>query len=203
MIYGLVPAAGKSTRMGRPKLALPLGDRTVLEQVLAALRQAGIEHTLVVVGPHVPQLVPLAENAGADVCLLTEETPDMRTTVERGLAWLEDRFRPQPDDAFLLAPADHPTLDAAAIRLLVQARKERPERSIFVPTFGGRRGHPTLIGWRHVPALRRRPPGQGLNVYLRECGAQTCEVAAHSADVLTDLDTPDDYNALRHGGPVP
>ncbi len=101
MIYGLVPAAGKSTRMGRPKLALPLGGRTILECVLAALREAGIEKTLVVVGPHVPELVPPATNAGAHVCLLTEETPDMRTTVERGLAWLEERFRPQPADDFL------------------------------------------------------------------------------------------------------
>src|SRR5207237_3552168 len=53
----LIPAAGKSTRMGRPKLALPLGGRTVLEHVVAALRDAGVEHVLVVVGPHVPELV--------------------------------------------------------------------------------------------------------------------------------------------------
>ena len=40
MIFALIPAAGKSTRMGRPKLALPLGEKTVLEHVIAALRQA-------------------------------------------------------------------------------------------------------------------------------------------------------------------
>jgi molybdenum cofactor cytidylyltransferase len=200
MTFALIPAGGKSTRMGRPKLALPLGDRTILEWVLAALREAGIEQTVVVVGPHVPELVPLATKAGAHVCLLTEETPDMRTTVERGLAWLEERFRPQPADDFLLVPADHPTLDAAVIRLLVQARNERRDRSIFVPAFEGRRGHPTLIGWRHVEAIRVRPPGQGLNVYLRECADQTCEVRMATADVLSDLDTPEDYEALRRRG---
>ena len=40
MIYAVVPAAGRSSRMGRPKLSLPLGERTVLEQVILALRKA-------------------------------------------------------------------------------------------------------------------------------------------------------------------
>jgi molybdenum cofactor cytidylyltransferase len=202
MIYGLIPAAGKSTRMGRPKLMLPLGGRTVLECVLDSLRQGGIEPTLVVVGPHVSELVPLATNAGAHVCLLAEETPDMRATVERGLAWLEQRFGPRADDAFLLVPADHPTLDAAVIRLLVQARSERRDRSIFVPTFEGRRGHPTLIAWRHVTGIRASAAGTGLNVYLRGCGEETCEVPVRNADVLFDLDTPADYEALRGRRPA-
>ena len=30
MIAAVVPAAGLSTRMGQPKLALPLGERTIL-----------------------------------------------------------------------------------------------------------------------------------------------------------------------------
>ena len=94
MILAVVPAAGHSSRMGRPKLALPLGDRTVLEHVVAALRDGGAAHVVVVIGPHVPELVPLAESAGADVCRLPEATADMRATVEHGLRWLEDRHRP-------------------------------------------------------------------------------------------------------------
>ena len=210
MIYGLVPAAGKSSRMGLPKLTLPLGDRTVLECVLDSLRSGGIEQTLVVVGPHVSEIVPLATNAGAHVCLLAEETPDMRATIERGLMWLERHFGPHAGDAFLLAPADHPTLDAAVIPLLIRRRKEQPTKTIFIPTFEGRRGHPTLIGWKHVSGIRGLSATTGLNAYLRECGDETCEVPVTSADVLFDLDTPADYAALQrqrtHGqaaGPTP
>ena len=197
MIYGLLPAAGKSSRMGRPKLSLPLGGRTVLECVLAALRDGGIEQTLVVVGPHVPELVPLATNSGAQVCLLPEETADMRATIERGLLWLDQHFAPRSDDAFLLVPADHPTLDAAVIRLLIAAQGDQRDRSIFVPTFAGRRGHPTLIGWRHVAGIRSHPAGEGLNTYLRLCTHETYELAVTTADVLSDLDTPREYEALQ------
>ena len=196
MTFAVIPAAGKSTRMGRPKLALPLGDRTVLEHVITALRNAGIEHILVVVGPHVRELVPLAEAAGAHVLLLPEETPDMRATVEAGLHWLDERFHPQPDDAWLLVPADHPTLEAAVVRQLLAARATNADRSIFIPAFEGKRGHPALIGWNHVARIRTLHAREGLNVYLREHVTETEEVNVTSPMVLCDLDTPEDYQRL-------
>jgi molybdenum cofactor cytidylyltransferase len=204
MIVAVVPAAGHSRRMGRPKLALPLGTATVLGRVVAALRQGGADAVLVVVGPHVPELAPLARTAGAEVCLLPAATPDMRATVEAGLAWIEERFRPGPEDAWLLAPADHPTLDADVVRALLAARAADPAASVFVPTWQGKRGHPTLIAWRHVAGIRTHPPGEGLNAYLRLQRDQTREVPAN-AGILCDLDTPADYERLRQseGGAGP
>src|SRR5215470_1338238 len=120
--FAVIPAAGQSTRMGRPKLALPLGGRSVLERVVAAVRQAGVGATVVVIGPHVPELVPLAKAAGALPVLLPEPTSDMRATVEHGLRWLEERFQPSPAECWLLLPADHPTLDSDLVRRLLEAR---------------------------------------------------------------------------------
>ncbi len=197
MIFALVPAAGKSVRMGRPKLALPLGDRTVLECVVSALRQAGVDHVLVVVGPHVPQLAPLARTAGAHVLQLLDETSEMRATIQQGLLWLEKRFQPRPDDGWLLVPADHPMLDPSLVRLLLGERAHHPEKSIVVPTHGGRRGHPTLIAWKHVAAIGTQSPGSGLNIYLRQQAAETLEIPVVSSSILCDVDTPEEYEQLR------
>ena len=194
MIVAVVPAAGHSSRMGRPKLSLPLGDRTVLEHVVAALKTGGVDHVVVVIGPHVPELVPLAEAAGARVCLLAEPTPDMRATVERGLAWIEEHL-PRPD-AWLLSPADHPTLDASVVRELCDAFRSDPAHSILAPMHGGRRGHPALVAWRHVEGIRALPPGHGINAYFREHAGDVREVPVSSAGVLCDLDTPADYERL-------
>jgi molybdenum cofactor cytidylyltransferase len=196
MIFALIPAAGKSTRMGRPKLALPLGGDTVLGRVISALRAGGADRVVVVVGPHVQELVPLAEVVGAEVCLLPVETADMRATVEHGQRWLEDRYRPGDRDAWLLAPADHPTLEAGVVRHLLRARQENLAHSIFVPTFADRRGHPVLIGWSHVAGIRAFPKGQGLNAYLRCRSGDVQEVPVTSSDILLDLDTPEDYERL-------
>jgi molybdenum cofactor cytidylyltransferase len=202
MKFAVLPAAGKSTRMGRPKLALPIGERTILEHVLDALRQAEVEHLLVVVGPHVSELTPLARAAGAHVHQLHEETPDMRATVERGLRWLEDRFSPHDDDGWLLIPPDHPFVLPSVIEELERARRMGPERSIFVPTFQGRRGHPLALTWRHVAGIRRHPSPEGLNTYVRKQAAQVREVLVESESILWDLDTPEDYERLRRLWPL-
>lgn len=203
MIFAVVPAAGRSTRMGRPKLALPLGGRSVLEHLVTALRDGGADRVLVVVGPHVPELAPLAEAAGADVYQIPEPTPDMRATVEHGLRWLEESFQPRPTDAWLLAPADHPAIDVGVVRALRAIHEGRPEVSVIIPVSEGWRGHPTLISWRLVEAIRAHPAGEGLNSFLRRHGPDTLEVPVASAGVLWDLDTPADYEQLRRDWPGP
>jgi molybdenum cofactor cytidylyltransferase len=202
--FAMVPAAGKSTRMGRPKLALALGAYTVLERVVLALRAGGIDHVLVVLGPHVADLAGRAQGAGARVLLLAEETPDMRATVEHGLRWLTEHFHPRDADTWLLVPADHPTLDAAVVRQLLAAHVAAPERGVIVPTYAGRRGHPTLISWRLVAGLAALPAGQGLNAYLRQHSGDTLEVPLEQPEILFDIDTPEDYARLvAQGVPAP
>jgi CTP:molybdopterin cytidylyltransferase MocA len=196
MIFAVVPAAGHSTRMGRPKLALPLAGGTVLERVVAALRAGGCDHVVVVLSPRVRALAPPAASAGAHVCLLPGDTPDMRATVEHGLRWLEWRFIPQPDDAWLLAPGDHPALDGGVVRRLIEAYAPGGH-SVVVPTVDGRRGHPTLIAWRHVAGMRTHPAGQGINGYVRTLGEATLAVPVSDRGIVCDLDTPADYERLR------
>jgi molybdenum cofactor cytidylyltransferase len=199
MNFALIPAGGHSIRMGKPKLLLPLGNRSVLEHVIATLREAAVDRVVVVVGAHVPELAPLARSAGAEVVLLKEQTPDMRATVEQGLVWLEEHFQPKADDAWLLVPADHPTLEVDSVRELLAARRLHSRASIFVPTFQSKRGHPALIGWKHVAGIRGLRPGLGLNAYLRERAEEIIEVPVQSAAILADLDTPEDYERLLRG----
>jgi CTP:molybdopterin cytidylyltransferase MocA len=196
MTFAVIPAGGKSSRMGVPKLALPVGGRTVLELVIAALQAGGIEHILVVAGPHSPELAPLAKSVGADVLQLAEETADMRATVEQGLCWLEERFPPGKSDSWLLVPADHPTLDPQVVRQVVRASVVQTNHSIFIPTYQDRRGHPALIRWQHVAGLRAWPAGQGINAYLRHHAGETMEVPVNTGAILFDLDTPEDYRRL-------
>lgn len=194
--FAIIPAAGLSRRMGQPKLALPLGGRTILECVVEAVRTGGVADVLVVLGPASAFLQHLAEMSGAQVHVLAEETPDMRATVEAGLARLAEQFVPRIDDAWLLLPADHPTLASDVIQALLAAAETQPQHSIFVPTHGGQRGHPTLLRWPHAEALRALPPDRGINAYIRAHAGETMELPWPSSDVLLDLDTPEDYRKL-------
>jgi len=197
VIFAIVPACGHSTRMGRPKLALPLGGGTVIEQIVSTLRHGGIDRVLAVIGPHVPELGALAANAGAQVLALANPTPDMRATVERGLAWIEDNDRAAPDDWWFLAPADHPAFTAGVVRHLLAARSGI--HSIVVPVHAGRRGHPTLLRWRHAAGIRALPASAGINAYLRSRTDETLELPVNDPGILANLDTPEDYERMRAG----
>jgi CTP:molybdopterin cytidylyltransferase MocA len=197
MRFAVIPAAGDSTRMGKPKLSLPLAGHTVLQHVVGEVRAAGIEHVVVVVGPHVSELVVLAESAGADALLLENKTPDMRATVEAGLRWLEQHFSPALDDLWLLLPADHPTVDAKFIRRLLEAATNQPQYSLVLPVFQGKRGHPAILRWKLVTAIYGLPPDTGLNHLFRRLAAETLEVTTDREEVTRDMDTPEQYESVR------
>jgi molybdenum cofactor cytidylyltransferase len=197
MIFAVIPAAGKSSRMGCAKLALPLGKSTVLGTVIQALRLGTVDHILVVAGPHFPELLPLARAAQVEICDLLHETCDMRATVEAGLGWLEEHKRPTANDCWLLVPGDQPALDPGVVRRLIEVSSANSPFSIWIPTYGGKRGHPTLVRWTHGPGIRKLAPDQGLNAYFREQAQQTLEVPVENAAILEDLDTPEDYERLR------
>jgi molybdenum cofactor cytidylyltransferase len=194
--YGLIPAAGKSRRMGRPKLLLPFGGTTVLAQVVSCIRSAGVDDVVVVTAPAADDLARAAEAAGAQVAWLTEDTPDMRASCLFGLAFIERRFQPREEDGWLLVPADHPTLRPGVVQAILEAAKRDAVQTIFVPTWEGRRGHPAWLRWSHVARLRAAPADQGLNRYIRAHAAQTCELPWDSDEILRDLDTPEDYQRL-------
>jgi molybdenum cofactor cytidylyltransferase len=194
--FALLPAAGQSTRMGRPKLSLPLGDRTILEQVVRTFRDGGVGEVLVVLSSAGEELAERAKKAGAHVLVLSDATADMRATVEHGLTWLEEEFSPRDDEAWLLCPADHPVLEPGVIVQLLAVWAQRRSEDILIPTFNGERGHPAVIAWRHRAGIRNLTAGQGLNVYLRNCSDVTLEVPIASDSILVDLDTPEDYVRL-------
>src|SRR5262249_17075768 len=122
---------------------------------------------------------------------------DMRSTVEAGLTWIERRFHPAAGDFWLLVPADHPTVDKETVETLAKVASEQVSSTIIVPTFEGRRGHPALIPWRHVPEMRRLKAGLGINAFLREHNHELLEVPVESSEILWDLDTPEDYERLK------
>ena len=201
MIYALVPAAGKSSRMGRPKLALPFGTSTVLERVVGILRSCGLAPVVVVLAPGEEKLAALANSAGARVVYVPSPTADMRATVGHGLSWIEAALQPAGTDFWLLAPADHPTLDARTVFALLHAQASAPGYLVYVPVYEDRKGHPTLVSWQVVEEIRAAPEAQGLHHLFRQMAARTLRVPVSSPSVLWDLDTEEDYQRLlrEHG----
>ena len=193
--FAIIPAAGRSERMGSPKLLLPWGESTIMETVLAAWRAGGVERIVVTVHPDDRELAELCRNRGADIVVPLLPPPDMQASVLAGLQSIEAQYAPVAADAWLLAPADLPHLSAEIIDRLLREHALSPDR-ILVPVLAGRRGHPVLFPWSWAEQATRLPNNVGLNSLLT--GEAVREVAFPNVILDDDVDTPDDYERLKN-----
>jgi molybdenum cofactor cytidylyltransferase len=192
--YAIIPAAGRSDRMGRHKLLLPWKDGSLIDSVLAAWRASRVTRIVVVVRAHDEQLAEACGAAGADVVAAESDPPEMKISVGLGLAHVERVHEPGADDVWLLAPADTPRISATTVDRLLDAH-DAAAPAILAPAFAGRRGHPVLFPWPLAREVRRLSSNEGVNALLARHPVRP--IACGDPGILEDLDTPDDYERLR------
>lgn len=200
-IDALVPAAGVSARMGRPKLLLGLGDGSVIQRVVRALEGGGADQVIVVAPPLEQEgAVVLANHArveGARVVHCLAPTADMRATIEVGLDEIGHGLTPVPE-GLLLCPGDSPALTPALVRAVIACFRQDPTR-IVVPAHEGRRGHPVALPWLLARTIPQRPAGTGVNALIEAERDRIRLLDVEDPGAVIDLDTPEDYQRIVGG----
>ncbi len=206
MIAAVVPAAGKSERMGRPKLLIEVGGQPLIVRVVSALKEGGVGRVVVVApppdAPESAPLVALAEKAGGEVVVPAVRPTHMRGSIELGL----DRLAQSgPPDRVVITPGDFPALSGSLVKTLLDRARERPGR-IVMPRCQGRRGHPVVMPWSIAWTLRELPTHLGPNALAARHADLVDLVEVADGRVALDLDTPADLthwnDAATSGGPV-
>ncbi len=195
-LFAIIPAAGLSRRMGRPKLTLDLAGRPVIARLLDALDHPAIAATTVVFRRSDEELRDALQPFDIVAVQPSHDPPDMRSSVGHGVATIRSRYAPEPEDTWILIPADHPVLDADVISELVNEWKTS-NADMMVPVHDGKRGHPTFFRWTLANRLSEIPDGQGLNWLRTLNGVTVCEHPIGSDSILLDLDTPEDFQRLH------
>ncbi len=190
-LAAVVPAAGRSRRMGREKVLLPFGGSTALETILGTLASEGVGDVAVVLRPDLEEAAERARGAGARVLFNPAAEGDMAESIRIGLAEISPSA-----EAIFIWPADHPAVDRATIAALSAAGGEA---DIWIPTWRGRRGHPALLGRSHVKAVFALPPGEGLRELWHARGEGVRELEVPDPGVVTNIDTPEQYEAALRG----
>lgn len=186
-IGAILLAAGLSRRMGVCKQLLPLGGKTVIARCLEGLRAGGAEEVIVVVGPQGAAVAAEICNHPVRLVRTTDPDGDMACSVRAGRAAL-----PPTVSGVLIAPCDHPLVMPETVAGLIAAHRRDPA-AIIIPSYAGRRGHPTcfprgildeLDGTATLRDLVRRDPGR------------LCHLETTDPGVVLDMDTPEDYRRL-------
>ncbi len=190
MIAALILAAGRSLRMGTPKMLLGLGGQSLLHHVISNARASRCEAVFVVLGDAADRVGREAARAGARTVLNPRYREGMGTSLAAGIGAL-----PPECEAAVVLLGDQPRVDAAAINALIDAYR-KTGKPIVASRYGSVRGAPTLIArlmFREATGLSGDHGGRPL---IERHPDLVAEVAL-SDQAAWDVDTPEDFARLR------
>ena len=197
MIPALVLAAGKSTRMGRPKATLPLpGGGTFLTRIVATFLEAGVDDVVVVVGHEAEAVAREFDNSGLRARFVENPLFEQGqwTSLVAGLDFID---RPGVSAA-LVTLVDVPLVSASTVRAVLDCHRTT-RAPIVRPTSLARHGHPLLVDRSLFDEIRRADPQLGAKPVVRAHASPRGDITIDDEGAFTDIDTPDEYEKVFHG----
>jgi molybdenum cofactor cytidylyltransferase len=220
-VFGIVPAAGSSRRMGRPKPLLPYGDSTMVGVVVRTLLHADLDGVVVVTRSEPAAFLDLPGDPRIVIVYNDDANSEMIDSVRLGLARLTELESPHrlpapfsvggpsidnrqstidnPSPVYvavgvLIVPADMPAIRVETYRACLAAFAVDPE-SLVIAANDGQRGHPIIFPW----SLRLDVIGlhNGLRELTQVHADRVRLVETGDPGVTRDVDSPDDYERLR------
>ena len=181
-ISAVILAAGKSIRMGQPKMLMPWGNVTVLGKVIETLRAAGVEDITLVTNSTIALQITKYE-----LPIILNDNGEMLESIQLGL-----QAQKPSVEATLICLGDQPQVEEGSVKQVCNGFRQSKSR-LVVPSHQMRRGHPWLVTrelWGEI--LQLRAP-KSMRDFLNTHKDEILYVECDSPGILQDLDTPADY----------
>ena len=187
MICAVVLAAGLSRRMGVQKLLLPFGGKTVIAHIVDQLLASTIDKVHVIVGHQAENIS--AELSGRAISIVKNPNykSGMLSSVRCGLQNLPEKCR-----AVMVVLGDQPSVTTKLIDQMLQSFATT-EKSILVPLYKGKRGHPILFSSLYRDEILTHYGNVGLRGLLHSHTDDIFELNVTTSSVLCDMDCLEDY----------
>jgi molybdenum cofactor cytidylyltransferase len=190
MITGILLAAGRSTRMGQPKLLLPWGNIQLVRHVAQIALRSLLDEIIVVTGHQALHVEAVLEDLPLTVVHNAVFFQGQSTSVRAGIAALNNDVQ-----AAMILLADQPLLQPSTIDALIHVYREH-QPLIVAPRYNGQRGNPVLFDRTLFVELAALQGDQGARPVLQANRQHLHLVDVADEGVLLDLDTPDTYQQL-------
>ncbi len=182
----LILAAGRSSRMGRPKALLPFRNSTFLEYLVGLYSRFG--PVWVAVSPALAKEVSLL-GIPAPVLVMERWEPGLFATVRPSVARLAGRV-----GQLLVTPVDCLLPDATVPAALLAVAARVPEPPVLVPTHDGLPGHPVLLRGAALENVARQPETARFDAVLAAIG--TLDVPCEEPWIRLNINREADYTQL-------
>lgn len=190
---GIILAAGSSTRMGRPKALLPLGESTFLARLIETFAVC-CDPVIVVLGGDAEAVQAALADAPPTVAVFNpDHRLGMLSSLQAGLA----QTRADAAGA-VFTLVDHPRLKVETLQAVLR-KFEQSDAAAVIPRHGGQRGHPVVISRRLAYELLAMPKSASPKDVIRGHRAATVFVDLDDPAIVEDIDTPEDYRTIHTG----
>jgi molybdenum cofactor cytidylyltransferase len=189
-VTAIILAAGRSRRMGAFKPLLPFGDKTVISTVVDHLREAGVDHIVVVLGHEAERVKWHLQDRKVHFAVNDDPDSAMSVSIACGVAALPDGA-----NVILIALADHPAVYAESIRAIID--EWRSGSLLVIPEYNTRGGHPVLIDIRFRDELLHLDAARGLRSFFQTHHSDVKRLALNCSFIARDMDTWEDYLTLH------
>jgi molybdenum cofactor cytidylyltransferase len=188
-IGGLVLAAGRSSRMGRPKPELQLDGRSFLEHCIEVLQAGGCDPVVAVVA----EARQAVAGPRPDVLWAQNADPGSEPidSIRIGLA-----LTPPDCAAVAVLPVDAPAVGAETVRRLLRAFRAAPDSHVVRPVHQGVPGHPTLFARGVFEQLMEPGLARGAETIVQRHSARCLDVPVDDPAIAGNINTPEDYQQL-------
>lgn len=188
MIWAVILAAGESKRMGKPKLLLPFGEKSIIESIIESVLESRVKNVIVILGSERKRIEDKIKGFSVKITYNPDFRKGMLSSVQCG-------FRTVPEDgqAVLIVLSDQPGIKSEVIDNLVDAYFES-SKGIVLPVYQGERGHPVLIDMKYRQEVENLSPDIGLRGIVYSHPEDVIEVKVDTPSILMDIDDEADYS---------
>jgi molybdenum cofactor cytidylyltransferase len=188
-LYTIIPAAGKSKRMGINKYLLSINNKSMIRMVIDNLLDADLENIYLVLSENSPIYNEVADYQKINILINNLEPSEMADSIRIALK----NINMTDEDGVLITPADMPFINKDTLKLLTKYFVLH-KNHITIPIYKGRKGHPIIIPSKIIYELFF---ANTLRDVIKNNESSIFYVEVNDKAILMDIDTVEDYKNIQ------
>ena len=191
-VAAVILAAGGSTRFGQPKQLLPWGGRPLVTHIADTAWSAGLDPVVVVIGAAAESVAPLLASRPFRIVHNYRWETGLSSSLNVAVAAL-----PPDVEAALFIPVDQPLITPRLLQRFVETWQTTGAGIVVPQTPEGQRGTPVLFSREFFAELAALSGDVGGRALFAQHADRIARLPVAHARVLSDVDTPEAFEALR------
>ena len=187
----IILAAGKSSRLGKPKQLLRYQNKTLLQHAINTAKLSSIQTIIVVLGSNADLIQNEMDNTGIRVVINNDWPSGVASTIRCGIQTLTKHDA--AIDEVILMVCDQPFVAADLLNTLMEKQKETGT-PIIASQYGDTIGTPALFHKQFFPELMELQGDTGAKRIMMQHNDLLATIPFPQGRI--DIDTIDDYKAL-------